>query len=235
MSARKASRFEFIAVANDSVNAKAGIEAGINEVRRIEKLISSWDTQSQTSMINARAGIAPVKVDMELFNLVKRSKKVSKLTQGAFDISYASMDKIWKFDGSVQSFPAKEEISNFVAKIDYQNIILNSSESTIFLKEKGMKIGFGVIGKGYAANRAKATMQDHGIENGVVNAGGDLITWGKRENGKNWRVGITDPKNKTRMISWLDISDMAVITSGNYEKFMVIDGVRYSHIIDPRT
>lgn len=229
------SRFEFTAIANDSLMAKAAIKAGINEVKRIEKLISSWDPQSQTSGINAHAGMKPVKVDAELFNLIKRSKKVSELTRGAFDISYASMDKIWRFDGSVQSLPAKEDIENSVAKIDYQDIILNEEQSTVFLKEKGMKIGFGAIGKGYAANRAKAVMQDHGIKNGVVNAGGDLITWGKPKSNINWTVGIADPKNKNKIMSWLDVSNMAVVTSGNYEKFVIIEGERYSHIIDPRT
>ncbi len=229
------SRFEFTAVARDSTSALAGIEAGIKEVRRIEKLISSWDLQSQTSKVNDAAGLAPVVVDKELYDLVKRSKKISELTQGAFDISYASMDKIWKFDGSVQSLPAKGDIAQSVSSINYQNVILDPGNVTIFLKEKGMKIGFGAIGKGYAANRAKAVMQNHGIENGVVNAGGDLITWGQRDNNKSWRIGIADPKDKTKMISWLDVSDMAVVTSGNYEKYVIIDGQRYAHIIDPRT
>ncbi len=229
------SRFEFTAVTADSVLAMKAIANGIKEVKRIEKLISSWDPQSQTADINAHAGIKPVKVDLELYQLIGRSLKVSALTQGAFDISYASLDKIWKFDGSVAALPPKSMIEKSVAKIGYEKIILDQKNQSVYLSEKGMKIGFGAIGKGYAANKAKQVMQSTGIVNGVVNAGGDLISWGKQSEGKNWRIGIANPKNKLQIMSWLDISDMAVVTSGNYEKFILIDNTKYSHIIDPRT
>lgn len=229
------SRFEFTAVANDSLLAHQAIEAGIKEVKRIEKLISSWDQGSQTSLINANAGIKPVKVDDELFQLIKRSLKVSDLTQGAFDVSYASMDKIWKFDGTITTLPSTEAVRKSVEKIGYQKIVLDPGLSTVYLKDKGMKIGFGAIGKGYAANKGKIIMRQKGIDHGVVNAGGDLVCWGRQVNGKSWRIGIANPKNKTKVVSWIDVSNLAVVTSGNYEKFLIIEGKRYSHIIDPRT
>ena len=229
------SRFEFIAVSDDSIKANKSIQAAISEVKRIEKLISSWDPASQTSLINANAGVKPVKVAAELFNLIKRSKKVSLLTNGIFNISYASMDKVWKFDGTMTEFPDSAIIASSVSKINFENIDLDENNSTVFLKHKGMKIGFGAIGKGYAANRAKKIMISKNIEHGLVNAGGDLKSWGIQSSGKPWQITVTDPKDKLRNLGWLNISDMAVVTSGNYEKFVEFNGKRYSHIINPKT
>ncbi|UII22330.1 FAD:protein FMN transferase [Fulvivirga ligni] len=229
------SRFEITAVSDDEALAWESINACIEEVTRIEKVISSWDENSQTSKINRDAGIAPVVVDKELFDLIARAKKISDLTNGAFDISYASVDKIWKFDGSVKDLPTAEEVAQSVSKINYQNIILNYDDHSVFLKEAGMKIGFGAIGKGYAANRGREIMRSMGIKSGIVNASGDLLTWGKEADGSDWTIGIADPKNKTHVLGWLNVGEMAVVTSGNYEKFIDINGKRYSHIIDPRT
>jgi thiamine biosynthesis lipoprotein len=181
------------------------------------------------------AGIQPVKVSHELFALIRRSLKISRLTQGAFDISFASMDQIWKFDGSMTALPAPEQVAASVAKVGYQNIVLNEKDTTVFLKLPAMKIGFGAIGKGYAANQAKAVMTNLGIENGLVDAGGDLLCWGQQENGQPWQIGIADPAEKTNIFSWLQAGNMAVVTSGDYEKFAMIAGQRYTHIIDPRT
>jgi thiamine biosynthesis lipoprotein len=229
------SRFEITAISEDEALAWKGINAAVYEITRIEKLISSWDSNSQTSEVNRKAGIKAVKVDRELYDLIKRAKKISTLTNGAFDISYASMDKIWRFDGSVTTLPSENEIKSSVAKINFNDIILDEQENTVFLKNEGMKIGFGAIGKGYAANRGKKIMKDLGIESGIVNAGGDLITWGKEANGADWSIGISDPKNKLKVLAWLTVGEMAVVTSGNYEKFIMINGERYSHIIDPRS
>lgn len=227
------SRFELTAIDENANLANAGVDAAIKEITRIEKLISSWDPNSQTSMVNRMAGVEAVKVDKELFDLIKRAKKISGLTNGAFDISYASMDKIWKFDGTITKLPTEEEVKASVSKINYQDIILNEEKLTVFLKNEGMKIGFGAIGKGYAANRGRKIMLDFGIKSGIVNAGGDLITWGKEANGNEWSIAIADPKNKTHVLAWLTVGEMAVVTSGNYEKFIDINGQRYSHIIDP--
>lgn len=229
------SRFEITAVSNDETKARQAIQAGIDEIKRIERLISSWDANSQTSQVTKNAGIQPIKVDRELFNLIRRSNKISKLTHGAFDISYASMDKIWKFDGSMKQMPDSTAVAASVAKINYKNIILNEEKQTVYLKEKGMKIGFGAIGKGYAANKALGVMSKMGLNGALVNASGDLITWGKDEKGKAWKIGISNPKEKEQIYSWLEIGETAVVTSGNYEKFVSFNGERYSHIIDPRT
>ena len=229
------SRFDISVVANSELEGNSYIDMAVSEITRIEKLISSWDAQSQTSEINRNAGIKPVMVDDELFQLIKRAIKISKLTNGAFDISYASMDKVWFFDGSMKEMPTEEAIKNSVAKVGYQNIILDETNHSVFLKLEGMKIGFGAIGKGYAADRAKALLQSRGVTSGIVNASGDLNAWGTQPDGNDWMVAIVNPLNKDKVFSWMPIKNSAVVTSGNYEKYVKFNNVLYTHIIDPRT
>lgn len=229
------SRFDITVVANDSIQANKYIDTAIAEISRIEKLISSWDANSQTSEINRNAGIKPVKIDKELFDLIERAIGISKLTDGAFDISYASMDRIWKFDGSMTKIPSEEEIIASVEKVGYQNIVLDKQNSTVFLKLEGMKIGFGAIGKGYAADKAKSLLISKGVPSGIINASGDMNTWGKQPNGNEWKVAITNPMDKNKVFALLPITNGAVVTSGNYEKYVNFNGKRYTHIIDPRT
>lgn len=229
------SRFDITMVASDSITASTYIDDAVAEIKRIENLISSWIPDSQTSLINKNAGIKPVVVDQELIDLILRAIQISKITNGAFDISYASVDKVWRYDGTMTHKPTAEEISNSIAKIGYQNILVDKDAKTVFLKLEGMKIGFGAIGKGYAADKTRKLLIDKGVKAGIINASGDLTTWGKQPDGKDWMVGITNPLNKDHVFSWFPIIDAAVATSGNYEKFVEFDGVKYSHIIDPRT
>ncbi|MDA3890540.1 MAG: FAD:protein FMN transferase [Salinivirgaceae bacterium] len=229
------SRFDVTVIAKDSVQANQFIKQAVNEILRIEKLISSWDENSQTSEINRNAGVKPVKVDKELFELIERAMGISILTDGAFDISYAGMDQIWRFDGSMTSMPADEAIKASVAKVGYKNIVLNKENSTVFLKLNGMKIGFGAIGKGYAADKAKSLLIEKGVSSGIINASGDINTWGYQPNGKEWTVAIVNPLNKSNVFATLPISNGAVVTSGNYEKYVRFNNKLYTHIIDPRT
>lgn len=229
------SRFDITVVAKDPVEANIYIDLAINEITRIEQLISSWDPKSQTSEINRNAGIKPVKVDSELFDLIQRGIGISKLTDGAFDISYASMDKIWKFDGSMTEMPSTDSIKASVSKVGYRNIVLDNENNTVFLKLKGMKIGFGAIGKGYAADKAKNLLISKGVVAGIINASGDMNTWGKQPDGSEWKVAITNPMDKNKVFALLPINNGAVVTSGNYEKYVTFNDVRYTHIIDPRT
>lgn len=229
------SRFDITVVAKDPVEGDVYIDMAISEITRIEKLISSWDPNSQTSKINRNAGIKPVQVDIELFNLIQRGIGISKLTDGAFDISYASMDNIWKFDDSMTVMPSEESIQASVAKVGYHNIILDKENHTVFLKLAGMKIGFGAIGKGYAADKAKELLKSKGVVAGIINASGDMNTWGKQPNGKEWKVAITNPMNKNKVFALLPIQNGAVVTSGNYEKYVNFNNIRYTHIIDPRS
>lgn len=229
------SGFEIIVVAENQSQGDAYIDAAVAEISRIEDRISDWKSTSETSLINSNAGIKPVKVSDELFNFIDRCIHISKLTNGAFDISYAAMDKIWKFDGSMTEMPSAEAIKQSVSKIGYQNIVLDKEQGTVYLKLKGMKIGFGAIGKGYSADKAKELLQTMGVKAGVINASGDMNSWGVQPDGKPWKVGITNPINKKKVFSWFDLTDESVVTSGNYEKYVKFNGVTYTHIIDPRT
>ena len=229
-------RFEFSVVSDDAVWATARIEAAIAEIRRIEQLLTTFNDTSQTNEINRNAGIKPVKVDLEVFELIERSLKISQLTQGAFDITYGSIDKsLWNFDVNMTTLPDPETARNSVKLINYRNVLLDSDNCTVFLKEKGMRIGFGGIGKGYAADKAKHLLLVQGVKSGIVNAAGDLVTWGTQPNGKPWTIAIADPDQSTIPFSTLNISNRAIATSGNYEKYVFINGKKYSHTIDPVT
>jgi len=229
-------RFQISVVGENETWANERIDAAIEEMQRIEKLLTTFDDNSETNLVNKNAGIAPVRVSQETFDIIERCIKISCVTQGAFDISYGSVDKrFWNFDAGMNSLPDKETAKKTVKLINFRNILLEKENKTVFLKEKGMRIGFGGIGKGYAAERAKEIMRKMGVESGIVNASGDLTTWGYQPNGKPWTIGIANPNAKEEIFSYINITNMAVATSGNYEKYAIINGKKYSHTIDPRT
>ena len=228
--------FEISVVADNETWANECIDAGVQEIQRIEKLLTTFNEDSETSLINRYAGASPVAVSQETFSIIERSLRISRITQGSFDISYGSIDKqLWNFDTNMKALPDKETAKRMVRLINYRNIILDHENCTIFLKEKGMRIGFGGIGKGYAAERARLVMKSLGVKSGIVNASGDLTTWGLQPNGKPWTIGIVNPNAAHELFSYLNVTDLAVATSGNYEKFVMINGKKYSHTIDPRT
>ncbi len=226
-------RFEFTACHRDESLCKESVIAAIQEVRRIEKLMTTYSEDSYTAQINQHAGLVPVIVPEELAQLIVRSKKISQLTDGAFDISYGSIDKdYWNFNTKMESLPDPKTAQMATQLVNYQNILVDETLSTVFLKKKGMRIGFGGIGKGYAADMAKKVMKNMGIENGVVNASGDLTAWGQQANGRPWTIGIANPNFKNKIIGKFEING-SVATSGDYEKYVIIDGKRYSHTINP--
>jgi thiamine biosynthesis lipoprotein len=229
-------RFDLGVVGDDEVKANQALGKAIIEIKRIEALLSTYQSDSQINQVNEKAGISPVKVDEEVFNLVERAQRISELTQGAFDLSYGSLDKsFWNFDQNMKQLPSKELAKNAVHLINFKNIILNRANGTVFLVEKGMRIGFGGIGKGYAADQAKKMLVDEGFMNGIVNASGDMCAWGKRADGEDWTVGLSNPDFPRDILSEFSLNDSAVATSGNYEKFVIIDGQKYSHTIHPKT
>lgn len=229
------SPFEITVVAKDSIQGNSFFDLAIAEVKRIENQISDWIPTTPISMVNKNAGIQAVKVDSEVYELVARAIKISEITEGAFDISYASMDKIWKFDGSMKTMPTEEAIKKSVAKIGYKNIILNPKDQSIFLKLEGMKLGLGGIGQGYIADKVKDKLVANGCVSGIVNVSGDINAWGKQSNQKPWTVGIVNPMNKNKVFATFPLENSSVETSGSYEKYVIFNGIRYSHIIDPRT
>jgi thiamine biosynthesis lipoprotein len=228
--------FEISAVAEDEAWAYERIDAAVLEIQRIEKLLTTFSDTSETSLINQHAGIEPVAVSRETFNLIERSIRLSDITQGAFDITYGSVDKrLWNFDTTMKELPSPEVAKKMVRLINYRNIILDKEKGTVFLKEKGMRIGFGGIGKGYAAERAKQVMIEMGVDSGIVNASGDLAVWGYQPDGTNWSIGVVNPNATHKIFSYMVLTNMAVATSGNYEKYILVNGKKYSHTIDPRT
>ncbi len=229
-------QFEFTVITASENEAEKLFEVAITEIQRIEKLLTTFSNDSITAKINEMAGIQAVEVDEEVFQLIKRAQFISKITQGAFDISYGSLDKkFWNFDLQMTSLPNPNEAKKSVALINYENIILDETNQTVFLKNKGMRIGFGGIGKGYAAEMAKKKLIEANVESGIVNASGDLSAWGFQENGEPWTIGIADPNQKNAIFSAFKITNRAVATSGNYEKFVIINNKKYSHTIDPKT
>ncbi len=229
-------QFEFTVITASENEAEKLFEVAITEIQRIEKLLTTFSNDSITAKINEMAGIQAVEVDDEVFQLIKRAQFISKITQGAFDISYGSLDKkFWNFDLQMTSLPNPNEAKKSVALINYENIILDETNQTVFLKNKGMRIGFGGIGKGYAAEMAKKKLIEANVESGIVNASGDLSAWGFQENGEPWTIGIADPNQKNAIFSAFKITNRAVATSGNYEKFVIINNKKYSHTIDPKT
>ena len=228
--------FQITIVDKDSISADKNIKKVIAEIDRIENLISEWRPQTQISEVNQNAGIKPIKVDREVFEITKKAIWFSEISNGAFDISIVALDKIWKFDGSMEALPSKAAIRKSVEKVNYKNIILDTKNSTIYLSKEGMKIGFGSIGKGYAADKGRELMQSLGVKAGIINAAGDIATWGKQLNGQPWLIGVNNPFETGETIEILEfIENNAVTTSGNYEKYAEIADKRYSHIINPKT
>ena len=228
--------FEISVVAEEEAWALGKIELAVQEIQRIEKLLTTYNDQSETNRINTNAGIKPVRVSTEIIQLIQRSIRISEITQGAFDISYGSVDKsLWNFDTNMQTLPDTAIAKKMVRLINFRNIEVNITESTVFLREKGMRIGFGGIGKGYAAERAKYVLKMEGVEAGIVNASGDLTCWGFQPDGTGWTIGIVHPNFANSVFASMNVTDMAVATSGNYEKYIMIGGKKYSHTINPRT
>lgn len=228
--------FEISVVSSDELWAHEMIRKAVTEIRRIETLLTTFKEDSETNRINQAAGLHSVPVSEETFRLIQRSIRISEITQGAFDISYGSVDKtLWNFDTNMKQLPDAETARKMVRLINYRNIVLDETDFSIFLKEKGMRIGFGGIGKGYAAEMAKQVLKQAGVKSGIVNASGDLTTWGMQPDGSPWTIGIVNPNFSGKIFSYMNVTDMAVATSGNYEKYILINGVKYSHTINPRT
>ena len=229
-------RFEISVVADDPAWADQQIDAAIEEISRIERLLTTYSENSETSLINRFAGLTPVMVSTETFELIQRSICISHLTQGAFDLTYGSVDKkLWNFDTTMTSLPDAATARRMVRLIDYRNILLDREQGTVFLKHAGMRIGFGGIGKGYAADKARQLLKARGVTSGIINASGDLAVWGRQPDGRPWTIGVVHPDASDQPFSYMQVSDLAVATSGNYEKFIMVGGKKYSHTIDPRT
>ena len=230
------SNFTFTAVSADDSLAWRALRAGIKEAHRIDVLCSYWDSSSQITQINKTAGLHPVVVDEEVFDLIRRTIKISELSGGAFDISFAGGDNIYKFDRlEHEALPDSALVKASVKRIGYAKILLDPEKHSVMLAEKGMRINLAGILQGYGVRKAEALMKKMGIQGGLINGSGDVSCWGKQADGSGWRIAIGDPAHPKSVSSWLTVSDMAVVTAGNYEQFFTVKGQYYGHIINPHT
>jgi thiamine biosynthesis lipoprotein len=230
------SHFTFTAVSADDSLAWRAIRAGIREAQRIDRLCSYWDSTSQITQVNRAAGLRPVVVDQEVYDLIARTLKLSKLSKGAFDITFAGGEKIYKFDRQEHaSLPAPEVVRASVARINYEKVLLDPATHSVMLQDKGMRMNLAGILQGYGVRRAQALMRQMGIQGGLINGSGDVSCWGKQADGSGWRIAIGDPAFPQSVSSWLTVSDMAVVTAGNYEQYFTVQGQYYGHIINPHT
>ncbi len=228
------SNFEITVLAEDESIALINIEEAVDEISRIEALISSWKKDSQTTLINSNAGIQPVVVDKELFELILYCQSLAELTHGAFDITHASMNKVWDFNQSQNYLPAAYEIGEAVSNTGFRKIVLDPDTYSVFLPQPEMKIGFGAIGKGYAADRAKALLKEKGVPAGMINAAGDITTWGTRATGEKWLIGIEDPLANGSLKNWIPLVESSVAITGTQERYLWVNGEKLKDIIDPR-
>lgn len=227
--------FVISVVETDSLRAESQIEYAVEEARKIEGIISSWDKNSQTTQINFNAGIQPVSIDVELFELIERSIRVSDLTDGIFDITVGPLIQVWKMDSLHTKLPTDENISLAKSLVNFKLIELNKENQSVFLPKKGMNIGFGGIGKGFIAEHLKVKLSQRGIKSGMISAGGDIIVWGNHPQQELWSLGVANPSQKDELLGYLKVKNNSVVTSGNYEKYIEIEGKKYTHIINPKT
>jgi FAD:protein FMN transferase len=218
--------------ADDPVKGDAAIDAVMAELRRIDNLMSHYKPESQLSQINAHANERPVQVDKELFDLIKLSTHYSQITDGAFDITYASVGYLYDYPRHIR--PTEEQIRAKLPAVNWRNMLLDESQHTVRFEHPGMRIDLGGIGKGYAVDRGVEILKARGIAHAIVTAGGDSRIIGDRI-GRPWLVAIRHPDNAKKVVTRIPLSDSAVSTSGDYERYFDENGVRYHHIIDPRT
>ena len=229
------SAFELGIVENDEIKANELLETGVAEIQRIEALLTEFKPTSFTSKINLNAGIEPVKVDTETFQLIERCHRISSLTTGCFDITVGPLKKLYNFKNENFEFPSRKTISETLNKTGFQHIVLEASNHSIFLKNKGMHISFAAIGKGYAADCVKKLWQKSGVNSGFINASGDITAFGTKADGSPWKIGIANPDDKNEMLFHIPLNNGSVATSGDYEQFFLFNGKRHSHNIHPKT
>lgn len=222
--------------ADDDEKAVAAIDEAWKEIDRVDKLMTTWTADSEVSRINAGAGGPPVEVSEELIQILLRADEVSRISDGAFDVTVGSFSGVWKFDEDNDgTVPPAALVAERKGLVSYKDLVLDAKKKTAQLKRKGQRITLGGIAKGYAVDRVAAILRKHGYVDFIVQAGGDMYVAGRRGD-RHWRVGIRDPRGgRDNYFAFAEVEDHSFSTSGDYERFVVKDGKRYHHIIDPRT
>jgi thiamine biosynthesis lipoprotein len=221
----------------DAPHVRAAFDAATAEIVRLEKLMTTWDPQSEVSRVNASAGKAPVLVGAETLAVIRESLRASQLSDGAFDITFETLHGLWKFDEDLDPHPpSPAEVSGRVKYLGFQHVKVDEAKTTVFLDEPHVRIGLGGIAKGYAVDKASKVLTDAGIESFYVQAGGDLYAHGAKPDGSPWLAGVRDPRGPDGdYFAMMPLVDSAFSTAGDYERAYVVGGRRYHHIIDPHT
>jgi thiamine biosynthesis lipoprotein len=218
---------------DDREKADQAIDAVLDEMRHVDETMSTYKPTSEVSLVNAGAAAAPMHITKELFDLLTTAKEYSVITDGAFDITYASVGYLYDFRKHVR--PDETQIDKALPAVDYRHLLLDPKQQTVRFSQQGVRIDLGGIAKGYSVDRGIDVLKARGITRAYVSAGGDSRIIGDRF-GKPWMVGIRDPRKEAgEVITRIPLVDAAISTSGDYERYFEEDGVRYHHIIDPRT
>lgn len=226
----------FAVLSDDEEGAGRAIQAAFDEIKRIENMMTTWRDDSEVSRINQQAGIAPVVVSPETLEVIEAAQHASQISNGAFDITFYAMHGLWKFDEDLDpKVPPASEIKKRRTLIDYRELKIDHDKRTVFLAKKGMAISLGGIAKGYAVDRAVAVLKRGGFGDAIVQAGGDLMCAGSK-NGAPWVTGIRDPRGgRSDVFAKMMLTNHAFSTAGDYERYFMLGGKRYHHIIDPKT
>jgi thiamine biosynthesis lipoprotein len=217
---------------DDREAGQAALDAVMREMHRIDRAMSPYKPDSELSRLNRGAALAPVVVSAELFDLVARSIAFSRLSDGAFDITYAAIGHLYDYRRRVR--PSDEAIADARAAVGYQHLVLDERARTVGFAREGVRIDLGGFAKGHAVERGVAILARRGIENAIVTAGGDSRLLGDRR-GRPWNIAVRDPRRAGEVVALLPLEDVAISTSGDYERFFDEGGVRHHHVIDPRT
>ncbi len=221
----------------DILECKKAFFYAYREIERVDGLLSSHKENSEIAAINRLSGAAPAKVSFETFAIIRRAVDYSARFGGIFDPSIGSVTTLWGFNDEEAdiAIPEPHELARAVALVNYRDVRLNAADTTVFLARKGMRLDLGGIAKGYAIDRAAHVLDARGLTRFLINAGGDIFARGAKLEGEKWLVGIQHPRKPNELLATFRVRDMAVATSGDYERFKIIDGTRYHHIMDPRS
>jgi FAD:protein FMN transferase len=229
--------FEITAVHTNIDSGKKAMYYALREVERIENMMSNYKDSSEISYVNKNAFLKPVKVSTELFGIIERSIAYSNKFEGYFDITVGPLTNYWGFnsDHPIKTEPDKNKIKELLEFVNYQYIKIDYTDSTVSFLKNGVEIDLGGIAKGYALDMAVEILRNRGVNDFLISGGGDIYASGRKADGKKWVIGIKDPRNNENLAASMEVENTGVCTSGDYERFEIINGKRYHHIFNPKT
>jgi len=229
------SEFQYKLYCNNKSVCEQAVKESQERLNQIDFIFSNYREDSVLTKVNLNASISPVAVPAEFIDLTVQSISYSEITSGAFDITVGKLYGLWKKSSSVNNMPEKAQVESDLKCTGYKNILLDKEKNTVSFNSNCLELDFGAIGKGYAVDEVVRIVKSHGIKKGLINFSGNIYALDRQTGEEGWEVGVNDPFNKSSVVDYLNIENFGVSTSGDYEKYFLIDGKRYSHIIDPHT